>query len=564
MKQWFENLKISKKLKNGFLFTAFLGVIIGIVGIVSMINMINNQQKTYDECTMGIKYSSGAESHFKDLRISILYLYIYYDTDKEKYCEAILDSMALVQTNLDNYTTTISSSQDQQNYESTKTAFEAYKNVADEILKTAQEGQTKEIMMSIMKRAASTSQNAYDAFKSITEYNNSLAKENLEREKKEAWIEVFVMIAVIVISLIIAIFLSMYITEIIARPMQVFSAFASMVAVGDFGVGKVAGEKERRWALRKDEVGELARAFDKLILSTDEQAQKTRIIAEGDLTTAITIRSVEDILGKSLTDLVEKLHVLISSLSKTATQVSVGAGQVSDGAQALSAGATEQAATVEELTASAVSVAEQAVRNAASVQKAYEYVELAGQGIISSNEYMEKLNNSMRKIGQSSHEISKIIKLVEDIAFQTNILALNAAVEAARAGNAGKGFAVVADEVRNLAAKSAEAAKKTSDLIQKSVATVSEGEQLADHTRKLLLTVSENSDMVVKSIKEIETASKEQASAIEEINQGLSQVSTVVQTNAATAEESSAASEELATQAELLQQEIGKFKLRKE
>lgn len=171
------------------------------------------------------------------------------------------------------------------------------------------------------------------------------------------------------------------------------------------------------------------------------------------------------------------------------------------------------------------------------------------------------MTGAMENIGSASNQITNITKVIEDIAFQTNILALNAAIEAARAGNAGKGFAVVADEVRNLAAKSAEAAKQTGELIQASVVTVTEGSQISIKTAQLLHTVEEKTLLINEIINRINQSSSDQASAIEQIKQGLTQVSSVVQTNAATAEENSATSEEMSAQAATLREEVGKFKL---
>lgn len=564
MKKWFEDVKVSKKLNLGFLFTAFLGLIIGVVGIISMIGMISSQQKTYDESTMGIVYSSGAESSYKDLRTSIRNLYIYYNTDNQKYYDEISNEADMVQSQLESYSKIISDDQDQQNFDATQAIYEPYKNVVDDIVQAGKAGATKENILTLIEEGASVADEAASAFNNLAKYNETYAQESLATEKTAAWTAIIIMIVIVAMSIILAILLGRYISGLISRPLQMLAMVSEHLAIGDVDIYSLVTEEDKQVKYRKDEIGKVSLAFNKLIEETIALSKAAENVATGDLTTTVMVRSDKDVLGKALKALVETLHELLSSVATTAAQVGSGAEQVSDGAQALSSGTTEQAATIEELTSAVTNVSEQAVQNAASVKSAGEYVKQAGQGVSSSNEQMNKLNSAMREIGESSHEISKITKLVEDIAFQTNILALNAAVEAARAGNAGKGFAVVADEVRNLAAKSAEAAKQTADLIQKSVATVSEGEQLADKTVTLLITVEEKASMVERAIKEIEAASSAQASAIEQINQGLSQVSAVIQTNAATAEESSAASEELAAQAEVLQQEIRKFKLRKE
>ncbi|NLK38064.1 MAG: HAMP domain-containing protein [Epulopiscium sp.] len=288
-------------------------------------------------------------------------------------------------------------------------------------------------------------------------------------------------------------------------------------------------------------------------------------MAEGDFTkrSACSEKYVGQFqsLLMSLQNITFSLTDTLTQINQSAQQVASGSDQVASGAQALSQGATEQASSIEELSAAINEISDKVRKTAGNVEKARQETQHAGVEIENSNQKMQEMIRAMEVINGKSVEISKIIKTIEDIAFQTNILALNAAVEAARAGAAGKGFAVVADEVRNLAQKSSEAAKNTTILIEETVSAVKVGNKIVDETAKSLISVVQDTSAVIELVDEIAVASSEQTSSIIQITEGIEQISNVVQTNSATAEESAAASEELSGQAEMLNQLCSEFTL---
>ena len=287
-------------------------------------------------------------------------------------------------------------------------------------------------------------------------------------------------------------------------------------------------------------------------------------MSDGNLSVEITSVYKGDFieLKRSINTIIGALNETLQDINNAAEQVAAGTGQVSEGSQTISQGATEQASSIEELSASATQIAEQTRQNAENANNANTLANNAKNDAVSGNEQMKAMQQAMVDINESSDNISKIIKVIDDIAFQTNILALNAAVEAARAGVHGKGFAVVAEEVRNLAAKSADAAKQTTDLIEGSIRKAEAGTKIADETAEALSNIVSGVEKAAQLVGEIATASNEQASAITQVNNGIEQMSQVVQTNSATSEEAAAAAEELSAQAERLKGMVGEFKLR--
>ena len=318
-----------------------------------------------------------------------------------------------------------------------------------------------------------------------------------------------------------------------------------------------------------DELGRLAESFNatSTILNNyiNDISKQLSEMADNNMAISITEEYIGDFspIKTSIERIAHSLNHTLYSIIEAANQVTSNSDTVSSGAQTLSQGSSEQAEAIEELAASIERLSNDVISNAQEAEEANTTVARVSQWIETSNQEMQKMVSAMNDIRNTSTEIVKIIKAIEDIAFQTNILALNASVEAARAGAAGKGFAVVAEEVRNLAAKSSEAAKDTAALIESSIEAVKKGRSIADETAQSLVNVVEGAKDVAVFVERISTASKNQKDTLEQLTIGVNQISGIIQENSAMAEESAAASVKLFQQANTLRQLVDVFELKK-
>ncbi|MDF2942416.1 MAG: methyl-accepting chemotaxis sensory transducer [Herbinix sp.] len=552
---WFKNLKISIKLILGFLIVAAISVIVGAVGLIGIRSISTADKLLYEQNTLGLEYSGDAASNFQRLRYNALKLIVVQsEVDSEEEVVKIEELCTKINELLEDYKTTVSSKEADSLLNQINSEWDEYEDYIKKVLQLVEANQFSEAKEVVFVDADESGTNLREDLVKLMEMNATEAGQRAADNDEMAAKATIIMITVIVCGVAISIILGLYIANVIGKPVIKMVQIADKLALGEVNVNVEVNSK--------DEVGKLATSFNKMIDNIRKQAMVAEQIASGDLTVEVTLRSENDLLGKKLYEMVHNNNEILSGIATASEQVAVGARQVSDSSIALSQGATEQASSVEELTASLEEIASQTELNAKNASQANTLAESAKENAVQGNNQMREMLKAMEEINESSADISKVIKVIDDIAFQTNILALNAAVEAARAGQHGKGFAVVAEEVRNLAARSANAAKETTDMIEGSIKKAEGGTRIAKETAEALNKIVNGVDKVAALVNDIAIASNEQSMGITQINQGIMQVSQVVQTNSATSEESASASEELSSQAALLKETVGKFKLK--
>lgn len=556
-----KNIKIGKRLIIAFTIVALVVSIAGILGIY----LFSKTDTDYSHALQNYGFASGElgmlSSEINNNRAYIRD--IVFLEEKEQLDNAyneIQASIQTVNTLMEEVRLTNTSDAAQTLFATIEEDIGNYRTVRDQVIEYGMANQREKAYTLWIEDASPKITKISDDIDTLYQMNLEAGQTVSAQLTSFGRIMLIVMIACIAVGYVIAAVFAIYISRGISKPLMEIEQISKKMSAGDYDV--------QINYCSKDEVGSLADSMRKMVKTTKEIILDTsrglHEIAGGNFNVTPQVeyigvfKGIEDALSTIITDLSDTMSQIVIS----AEQVSCSSDQVSSSAQALAQGSTEQASSVEELSASINEVSDQIKSNASNASSASNVVIGVGENIQTCNTQMTEMMNAMDQISNSSAQIGRIIKTIEDIAFQTNILALNAAVEAARAGSAGKGFAVVADEVRNLATKSSDAAKQTNALIEDSVTRVENGVKIADETAKSLVEVVEGANEITSLITKISEASAEQAASIAQINLGVEQISSVVQTNSATSEQSAAASEELNGQANMMKEMVSKFNLK--
>ncbi len=510
-------MKISARLLGAFIIVAIVAGGIGLIGVLNIQKITDMDSELYNKMTVPLSEMVFITDSFQRMRGNVREVLLTTDYAAQTEIEDKINTRNQeFETYLTSFEKTLLTDEGKAVIRDLRASKEEYDAVAAQVVSLAKQQRMAEALNLLSTQEETIRQETQTKIGEVTNMKINLASQSYKDNAATAKSSTILMIGLLAFGMVLSVALGLIISATINRPIKTLMVAADKISKGDLDVDIDINSK--------DEIGILADSFKRMS---------------------------------------ETINDVMMNINIASTEVAAGSRELADSSMGLSQGATEQASSIEQLTASINEIAVRTNQNAENANEANDVAINAKENADQGNMHMNDMLDSMSEINESSANISKIIKVIDEIAFQTNILALNAAVEAARAGQHGKGFAVVAEEVRNLAARSAAAARETTELIEGSIKKVETGTKTANDTAQALAKIVDGISKVSGLIGEIADASRLQASGISQINIGIEQVSQVIQSNSATAEESAAASEELTSQANLLKETVQKFRLKR-
>lgn len=514
--------------------------------------LYNNYGKIQGDVSMGFAYFQEIKA---DLR-NVLYL---YSRDSEKQAQAI-KSLDTARENMESYfkkaEPAFLDEELVKKYKKAQEQIKLYLSDVDICLGYVGEGNVTQARKHLADNGVETANAATGLINQLLLELDDTASVMISKEMKNRNTSNTVVCIFLVFVIASTLYAAFILIKLFRDPMVKLTEIADDITAGDIN------HDIERFPDSKNEVSLLHNSFCDMVGNLKKQAEALEKLSGGNLDIDYTPASSDDVVGKAIEKLIKDNNTAFSVIKSAAKQITIGSGQIAAASQTLAQGSTQQASAIQQIAASVTDIANKTKDNAEQANKVNSIVIETKEDIASGNEYMHEMVTAMEEINEASENIQKIIKVIDDIAFNTNILALNASVEAARAGEHGKGFAVVAEEVRNLAGRSAQASSQTADMIEDSIVKVKRGSELARKTARSLTLVSEMVDKVTGLSESIAETSNNQATATAQIDQALSQVSQVVQTNSATSQQCASASEELSGQIRGLEMQVSRFKLK--